>query len=234
MVGAGLVPAQPVFALNIRANVHPPIGDPPIGHPQGVPLPDVEYPMTKYDPHKHHRRSIRLKGYDYTQAGVYFVTICVQGGLCLLGNIVDGEMICNPAGDMVHKTWHDLPDRYPHIELDAFIVMPNHVHGIIVITGDHIGDSETGMGHGKPTLGRIIGAYKSISTNGYIRGVKQDDWEPFPGRFWQRNYYERIIRNERALNAIRQYIAGNPASWPDDQLHPDAPPNPFNKYRNAK
>ncbi|WP_299645127.1 transposase [uncultured Chloroflexus sp.] len=89
----------------------------------------------KYDPEKHHRRSIRLKGYDYSQAGAYFITIVTQDRACLFGEVVDGEMRLNDAGRMVWDEWDALPDRFPGLELDAFVVMPNHVHGIIVLTG---------------------------------------------------------------------------------------------------
>ena len=92
-----------------------------------------------YDPDKHHRRSIRLKGYDYTQAGAYFITIVTQDRAWLFGDIVDGEMQVNPFGEVVVRTWNDLPNHNPHIELDAFVVMPNHVHGIIVIVDNFVG-----------------------------------------------------------------------------------------------
>src|SRR5512135_2910342 len=91
----------------------------------------------KHDPDKHHRRSIRLKGYDYSQSGAYFVTICTQNRECLFGDIVDGKMRLNDAGRMIHRTWNDVPIKYPNIEIDEFIVMPNHVHGIIVICHDN-------------------------------------------------------------------------------------------------
>lgn len=95
--------------------------------------------LMKYDPFKHHRRSIRLKGYDYAQAGAYFVTICIQGSQCLLGRIVDGEMKLNAAGEMVCQEWFALPERFRTIELDAFVVMPNHIHGIIVLHEPPVG-----------------------------------------------------------------------------------------------
>lgn len=85
----------------------------------------------KYNPNIHHRRSIRLPGYDYSQAGAYFVTICTQNRLCLFGEVADGRMIQNVAGQMVETVWQQLPDRFPQILMDAFVVMPNHVHGII-------------------------------------------------------------------------------------------------------
>jgi REP element-mobilizing transposase RayT len=341
-----------------------------------------------YDPNRHHRRSIRLKGYDYSQAGAYFVTICTQDRACLFGKVVNGEMRLNDAGRMVLAEWNMLPERFPHVVLDAFVVMPNHVHGIVVITNPATDDGATtrvaptavtivgtglvpvpnagtmgaapddgtmgavpddgtmgaapnagtmgaapdagtmgavpddgtmgaapddgmmgavpnagtmgavpnagtmgaapnagtmgavpdagtmgaapnaGMmgaapnagtmgaapddgattrvaptavtivGTGlvpvpddgattrtttrtttrvAPTVGDIVGAFKSRVTVEYIRGVKTSGWPPFRGRLWQRNYYEHIIRNERALNAIRQYIIENPRRWQMDR-----------------
>ncbi|MFN4294850.1 MAG: transposase, partial [Thermoflexales bacterium] len=106
-----------------------------------------------YDPQKHHRRSIRLKGYDYSQAGAYFITIVAQDRACLFGEVVDGEMRLNDAGRMVWDEWNALPDRFPGLELDAFVVMPNHVHGIIVLTGSAPDDAPApavGAGLGGP------------------------------------------------------------------------------------
>ena len=291
-----------------------------------------------YDPNRHHRRSIRLKGYDYSQAGAYFITICTQDRACLFGKVVNGEMRLNDAGRMVLAEWNMLPERFPHVVLDAFVVMPNHVHGIVVITNPATDDTATtaptivgtglvpvpnagtmgavpnagAMGAAPdagtmgtvpdagamgavpdagtmgaapdagtmgaapdagtmgavpnagtmgavpddgattrvaptaativgtglvpvpnagattrvaptvgdivaPTVGDIVGAFKSRVTVEYIRGVKTSGWPPFRGRLWQRNYYEHIIRNERALNAIRQYIIENPRRWQMDR-----------------
>ena len=96
-----------------------------------------------YDPNRHHRRSIRLKGYDYSQAGAYFITICTQDRACLFGKVVNGEMQLNDAGRMVLAEWNMLPERFPHVVLDAFVVMPNHVHGIVVITNPATDDTAT-------------------------------------------------------------------------------------------
>ena len=178
-----------------------------------------------YDPNRHHRRSIRLKGYDYSQAGAYFITLCTQDRACLFGRVVNGEMRLNDAGRMVLAEWNRLPERFPQVVLDAFVVMPNHVHGILVITdpaptagatvGATVGATPTvgATTWVAPTVGNIIGAFKSRVTVEYIRGVKTSGWPPFRGRLWQRNYYEHIIRNERALNAIRRYILENPLRW---------------------
>ena len=177
-----------------------------------------------YDPHKHHRRSIRLKGYDYSQEGAYFVTICANHGQCLFGEIRGGVMHPSPAGEMVIACWNALAERFSHIDLDAFGLMPNHSHGVILT-------SDTGLNANQNpvTLGNVVGAFKSISTHEYIVGVRTQGWEPFDKRLWQRDFYDHIIRNEQALIAIRAYIVNNSANWTEDKLHPDAPPNTFNK-----
>lgn len=170
----------------------------------------------KYDPDIHHRHSIRLKGYDYTQAGAYFVTICTQNRTCLFGDIRNGELELNCAGKMVMKWYHELENKFPDIKRDGFICMPNHVH-FIVIT-DPVGadlcvcpckNDKTGEHIGSP-LHCVVQWFKTMTTNEYIRSVKQNGWPPFPGKLWQRNYYERIIRNETELNKIRKYIINNP------------------------
>lgn len=191
----------------------------------------------------HHRRSIRLKGYDYSQAGAYFVTICTQNRACLFGNIVDGEMILNDAGRMVEKWYHELENKFPSMICDEFICMPNHTHFIIILVGADLcvrpnamadlcvrpnvrpnaittNKQERGAHPGAP-LQEIAKWFKTMTTNAYIRGVKQHGWPPFPGKLWQRNYYEHIIRNEDALNRIREYIVNNPKQWQSDRENPN-------------
>lgn len=169
----------------------------------------------KYNPEIHHRRSIRLKGYDYSQAGLYFITICTQHRQCLFGRVAKGEMGMNDAGEMVTQQWHDLTNRFNQIELHEFIVMPNHCHGIIEMTGGvPLVGTLTGM-----TVGNIVGAFKSLTTNAYIKGVNQRGWEVFNGKLWQRNYYERIIRNQEAYLRISRYIQTNPLRWQKDIYH---------------
>ena len=190
----------------------------------------------QFDPDKHHRRSIRLQGYDYAQAGAYFVTICAQNWECLFGAIVDGEMRMNDAGKMIARWWEELSHKFPSVELDVFAAMPNHFHGIVVITDMSVGadlrvcpDSqgahpEQGAHPGAPrqrtTLGEIVQWFKTMTTNEYIRGVKQNGWTPFPSKLWQRNYYEHIIRNENDLDRICEYIFNNPANWANDDENP--------------
>ena len=188
---------------------------------------ELRFPIVNfmsYDPEKHHRRSIRLKGFDYSRSAVYFVTICVQNRECLFGTIppeIEGEnpndrLLLNDAGKMVVTEWMALPSRFPAVILDEFIVMPNHFHGIIYL----LSDSEF-----NPTLSQIVGAFKSIVTHNYIIGVKTKDWKPFHKRLWQRNYYEHIVRDDSTLQKIQQYIQNNPSTWQSDSLHPDVKSN---------
>ncbi|MFO7983355.1 MAG: transposase [Desulfuromonadales bacterium] len=191
----------------------------------------------KFHPETHHRRSIRLQGYDYSRAGAYFVTICVQGWRCLFGEVANNGMVLNEGGKMVRHTWLNLGDRFQNLTVDEFIVMPNHFHGIIFLTdrrgepcvrpfvqndsanqGDH---KDRPYGTSAGSVGRIIQTFKSLSTVGYAQGVERNAWPPFPGRLWQRNYYERIIRNDNELHRARKYITGNPAKWAFDDENPN-------------
>ncbi len=177
-----------------------------------------------YNPTKHHRRSLRLKDYDYTHAGAYFVTICTQSRTCLFGTVVDGQIQLNDAGHVVHRTWGELPNRFSHVDVDAFIVMPNHIHGIILVGAQFIAprgpqnyrhDKRAGAINRAPTLGEIVRAYKAVSA----RKIRQ---QVNPAFAWQRNYYEHVIRSEESLNRIRQYIRDNPAQWQFDCENPAA------------
>ena len=190
----------------------------------------------KYDPEKHHRRSIRLRGYDYSRAGVYFVTICTQDRICMFGHVEHGQMRLNDAGCMVAAEWDALAARFPTVASDTFVVMPNHVHGIIVIAPhdpvgaglvpahdnvpahDEINRATTRVA---PTVGDIIGAFKSLSTVNYTHGVKTQRWPAFACRLWQRNYYEHIIRNEESLTRAQEYIMENPIRWEFDRVNPN-------------
>ena len=173
------------------------------------------------------RRSLRLVEYDYAQSGAYFVTIVTQRRLSLFGSVVDGDMQLNEAGRMVGSVWCRLSERFPSITLDEFIVMPNHVHGLLFVEAreDHVGAPlvdalpapEGGGGIRRPSLGEIVGAYKSHSTVEYIRAVKDSGWRSFEGRLWQRNFYEHVVRDEQSLDQIREYIVGNPAMWESDR-----------------
>jgi len=172
----------------------------------------------RYDPTRHQRRSIRLSGHDYAAPYAYFVTICVQGRRCLFGAVDSDTILLSDAGAIVRSAWEALPQRFPTIALDAYVVMPNHLHGIVTL-------GETPIAGVR--LGDIVGAFKSLTTNAYSFGVRERGWVPFDQRLWQRNYYEHIIRDEADLARIRDYIEANPALWDADRLHPAAAPNRF-------
>lgn len=184
-----------------------------------------------YNPQKHHRRSIRLKGYDYTQAGYYFITICTQNRLCLFGDIENGVMVLNDAGKMVENWYYNLNNKYPDIKCHTMVVMPNHFHCVIENTGRPVGadpsicpngnkmddDEILGEHKGSP-LQDVVRWFKTMTTNYYIRGVNENGWHPFPGKLWQRNYWEHIIRNQDEYKRISAYIINNPMKWDADKL----------------
>jgi len=195
----------------------------------------------KYNPDIHHRRSIRLKRYDYSQAGLYFITICTQNRLCLFGKIKESNLQLNDAGIMIEHQWQELIYRFDNIKLHQFIVMPNHFHGIVESVGVPLVGTQNaeqrqtkqrpieqpqteqppkGQPQGiAPTVGDVVGAFKSLSTNDYIRNVKQNNWQPFNKKIWQRNYYEHIIRNEKSYDQISEYIQTNSLKWQDDKYY---------------
>jgi REP element-mobilizing transposase RayT len=170
------------------------------------------------------RSSIRLKGYDYSRTGAYFVTICVQNHECLFGEIVQvpdasSVMQLNDAGRMVEIVWQEIPRYYPHINIDEFQIMPNHIHGIIAIEiGQPQGVAPTAS---TLSLADVVHRFKTLTTKRYVDGVNQADWKRFDKRLWQRNYYERIIRDEAECNRIREYIINNPCQWEFDRNHAD-------------
>ncbi|MGB2694839.1 MAG: transposase [Dehalococcoidia bacterium] len=182
----------------------------------------------QYDPDRHQRRSIRLPHYDYAQPGAYFVTVCVQGRECLLGDIEGDEMVPSEAGRMVRSWWHELPRKFPFCDTDAFVIMPNHIHGIIVIrdTPSPVGADlhvrpYSGVRPGSPApLPRIVQWFKTMTTNAYIQGADRHGWAPFAAHLWQRNYYEHIVRNEGEMNRIRCYVEDNPRNWKGDPDNP--------------
>jgi len=180
--------------------------------------------MIRYNPDIHHRHSIRLREYDYSEAGAYFVTVCAQNRECMFGGIVDGEMKLNDAGRMVESTWEKLSQHNEGVETDEFVVMPNHFHGIIVRVGaglalpriDTTIPRHQGAASSAPTLGVIVRIFKSKSTI-YVNRLLVRTGQ----RLWQRNYYEHIIRNEDELNHIREYVVNNPAEWSFDSENPE-------------
>lgn len=182
---------------------------------------------SEYDPNIHHRRSIRLPGYDYSQEGWYFITICTQNRLCLFGEIIEDRMRLEEAGLMIDLWWRKLPGKFKNVQMDKYVVMPNHLHGIIMVGAAPRGRPDIQRENQEqsyriaPTLGDIVDWFKTMTTNQYIRGVKIKSWKPFSEKLWQRNYYEHIIRDEKELNHFRQYIADNPVNWRTDEENPD-------------
>lgn len=193
--------------------------------------------MNQCNPQIHHRRSIRLKGYDYAQAGLYFITICCENRICRFGNIENGEMILNEYGKIAHHEWVKLSERFPNFELDAFQIMPNHIHGIIVlntvgatlavaqndektqndiIAQNDENDIRAGV-NPAPTLFDVVGAYKSLVANGCLEIYKTRN--ETMGKLWQRNYYEHIIRDEQSYQKISNYIINNPVNWAEDRFY---------------
>ena len=153
--------------------------------------------------------------------------------MCLFGEIAKGEMKANDAGRMVLAVWKELSTHYLGVEGDEFVVMPNHIHGVIVLVGAGpracpdagSGNQDGGQPQGvAPTLSLqdVVHRFKTLTTKRYADGVKQFGWTPFRGRLWQRNYYEHIVRDEESLNRIRQYILDNPARWAFDRENPAA------------
>ena len=176
--------------------------------------------------HIHHRKSLRLKGYDYSGPGLYYVTICVAGRECLLGDVVDGRVVPNAFGRFAETALLWLTKQYPYVEIDTYVIMPNHLHVIVCIREGGSrgrGDSRiaptaaTQTSLARKSLGRLIGAFKTVSTK-WINLLRNAPAE----RFWQRNYHERIIRSGEDLERIRTYIHENPRNWDKDKndVHP--------------
>ena len=179
--------------LQIPRQVH-------VAGPQERPAPTPNGNMTQFDPKIHHRRSIRLPGYDYSHAGAYYVTIVSHGRECLFGQVAGGEMKLSQFGKIVQYTWLDLPKHYPHVELDAFCIMPNHVHAMIILNDD-----------GGHALSEIVRALKTFSAR-RINALRNTVGVPV----WQRNYYEHIIRDNQEYLAKCGYIQNNPLNWDQD------------------
>ena len=168
------------------------------------------------------RKSIRLKEYDYSQSGAYFITICTQNRKWLFGNIVEAKdyspvtkMILNDPGGMVEKCWNEIPKHFPNVELDEFVIMPNHVHGIVVIVG--VQNVEPRRNRYQHIIPRSIGSI----VRGFKIGVTKRFREKSPEiSEWQRNYYEHVIRDDDDLNRVREYIQNNPRNWTTDDYFP--------------
>jgi len=157
-----------------------------------------------YDPMRHGRRSIRLRGYDYRTAGFYFVTICTWNRECIFGDVVDGVVRLSDAGRIAEASWLTLA-MHDGVECDEFVVMPNHLHGILALSGDTL------------ALGELVRAFKARTTHAIAGPHKTGSI-----RVWQRKFYERIIRDDAELTDTRQYIKINPLVWSTDPENPQS------------
>jgi len=169
----------------------------------------------------YHRKSIHLRGYDYSQSGWYFITLCTYQRLPLFCNIVGSSMVLNPAGAAVEKCWHEIPGHFPQVTLDAFVIMPNHLHGIIMLD-DNVGANDylplqSGLSSRRQygtsrTIGSIVRGFKIAVTRWFHANTDVQV-------IWQRNYYEHIIRNEESYLKIAEYIQANPSMWQNDTYY---------------
>jgi putative transposase len=170
----------------------------------------------RFDPARHHRRSIRLRNHDYRGPGAYFITVVTFNR---------ESIFADPAlRSIVERCWHAMPHHTRHTALDAWVVMPNHLHGIVIVDASQAKPS--GSGNAVPrehlqagSLGSIIGTFKSVSAR-RINRLRHTPAAPV----WQRNYYEHIVRNGGELDRIRAYIAANPARWALDRENPGCAP----------
>lgn len=210
--------------------------------------------MNKYIPNIHHRRSIRLKGYDYSKAGAYFITICCEDRVCRFGDIVVGaglapaQMILNEFGEIAYNEWIKLTERFPNFELDVFQIMPNHMHGIIVLN-DVVGptlavaqndnaqndNAQNDTAENDTAENNILdsdiraGASPAPTVSDIVGAYKSlvangcldiyKSKNETMGKLWQRNYHEHIIRNDQSYQTISNYIVNNPAKWNDDKFY---------------
>lgn len=181
--------------------------------------------MNKQLPQRH---TIRLQGYDYGREGLYFVTICCKDMTCRFGKIVDAEMILNDMGKIAKQYWLDIPVHFPYIVLHEFIIMPNHIHGILEIVESVVGaknfspENSNEFRSPSKTIGSVVRGFKIGVSKWFNNNCRTKDFSSLPQQsksIWQRNYYEHIIRNSRSYQNICNYIHSNPANWIQDDYY---------------
>jgi len=184
---------------------------------------------------KKKRKKLRLQNYDYSQNGMYFVTICTHNKKCFFGRVEDNKMKLNLAGKIIDKWWIELENKFDIISHE-YVIMPNHIHGIIEINNnacdnvvadlcvsqnakkeEHVQQGQTHRS--VPTISTMIQWFKTMTTNEYIKNVKMGKLPPFDKKIWQRSYYDHIIRKEESLQKIQEYIIINPSEWQKDELY---------------
>lgn len=167
--------------------------------------------------HGNYGQSIGLREYDSTWVGSYFVTVCIQHREPLLGVIADGAVVLNAPGEKIASYFTELEQKFSSLKCDSWVCMPNHVHFIVSYTGCQLPDH---CKHGRKSLSEVINWFKTVTTNAYLKGIKEHHWPPFRDRLWQRNYFERVIRDDEELCRIKEYIQLNPEKWDKDSLNP--------------
>jgi REP-associated tyrosine transposase len=168
-----------------------------------------------------------LAKYNYSSPGLYFVTICTHDKALLFGEVVNGQAVLNAAGRMAESWWRRSPAKFPGVLLQEFVIMPNHLHGLLELTkfpeagrpGQATGPLRKVL---PPMLGPVMQWYKTVTTRAYFRGVHAAGWPAVRDRLWQRNYYEHIVRNEEAARSTAAYILENPQRWNADVENPKA------------
>ncbi len=181
-----------------------------------------------FDRDKHHRRSIRLSGFDYSSPGAYFVTLCAYDRERIFGAVAGGEVRLSDYGRVAREEWLRSATVRPEIELDAFVIMPNHIHGVVIITG-HRRDDKRGSGKGRVCVGaqglaplhrppRSLGSFVAGFKMAVTKRVNTARGRA-GARVGQRNYYERVVRDDGELALARWYIRENPARWPEDDYY---------------
>ena len=168
--------------------------------------------VNKCNSNSYKRKSLRYDGYDYSKPGLYFITVCTQNHVCFFGEIDNNKMILNDAGNIVEKWYYELESKFCGVKCHDMVVMPNHFHCIIENKSVEEEDSIS-------SLIEIIQWFNTMTTNEYIRGVKQLGWPRFDGKLWQRGYWDHIIRNQKTYENASEYIFYNPLNWKSDELH---------------
>jgi REP element-mobilizing transposase RayT len=159
---------------------------------------------------------LRLRDHNYREPGAYFLTLCLNNGHCLLGSISDSIMALSPAGAMVASSWELIPQRHPTADLLGYVIMPNHMHGIVILNADQQGNiPEDG-----PSLSDVVQSFKQRTLRAWSKGVTEDGWPRYDGKLWQTGYMEHVIRNDREMERLTRYIDSNVALWEDDTFHP--------------